>query len=219
MTLRLYAVHVVTYWVSCLLYMTIDLYRDQLTKIGIGRIVEEARLQQPPSSKKINSAIWVSVANQIIAMPIAMVIVPLCIDNSEWEYIVLKLIFYTLIADQWFYWAHRIMHHPRLYQHIHYIHHQWTYPMAVRTIYAHPLEHVIGNLGSFLIGPLIWNCNSTLLAAWVAIATFNAVSGHSGLSLTYWDVNVKHDLHHRYLNYNYGIMGISDRLYGTRKQS
>lgn len=216
----LYVVHVITYWLSCLVFMTVNLYLDKDQDM-VYRIKAEARSMHPPSARKVNTAIWVSIANQLISLPIALIIVPYCTssdqsDVTSWEIIMtgVKIIFYAIIADQWFYWSHRIMHGRIPYQKIHSI--QWTYPIAIGTMYVHPVEHVLCNLGSFLIGPLIWKSSIPLLGFWMAVATFNAVSAHCGIHFPLLSIE-KHDLHHRYLNCNYGTSGISDSMYGTRR--
>ena len=36
-----------------------------------------------------------------------------------WAYEVLVILIMVLVSDAWFYWSHRIMHHPKLYKYIH----------------------------------------------------------------------------------------------------
>lgn len=209
--MSIYAIHVMTYWMSCLLLMTLS------TTMPDNRFVPEKRDKYPPSAWKIISAIWISLLNQLIGLFVAIWIIPFCLTESElgWFDIIARMIFHGLIGDQWFYWTHRLMHRRWLYSKIHYIHHQWTYPMAIRTIYAHPIEHIVCNLGAIAIGPLIWPTNQLFMTLWVVVATFNAVLGHSGLNLPLTSVE-KHDLHHRFLNCNYGTVGLSDYVYGTQ---
>ena len=88
--------------------------------------------------------------------------------------------------------------------------------MAVSALYAHPVEHIICNIGAMLIGPLIFPTSQVVLGIWTSIGTLNAVTSHSGLALPYIQ-NVRHDLHHRYLSCNYGAAGPSDIMYGTRR--
>lgn len=40
----------------------------------------------------------------------------------------------------------RLVHLPLLYKHIHKKHHEWTAPIGVVSIYAHPLEHIVSDL-------------------------------------------------------------------------
>lgn len=39
----------------------------------------------------------------------------------------------------------RLFHHPSLYKHFHKQHHEWTAPIGVVSIYAHPLEHMVSD--------------------------------------------------------------------------
>lgn len=210
---QLYTIHVTTYWTSCALFMLLDWKTS-----GVNRIVPVLRARHPPSAGKIAWAAVISAINQVLAYPLVMLVAPYCegMGGLSLGGTALQFVFYALVADQWFYWTHRIMHQPWLYQNIHRIHHQWTYPMAIRTIYAHPVEHLIVNTGSILIGPLLWNGSTHVLTVWIILATINAVGSHSGTHVPFCNIE-KHDLHHRYLTCNYGTSGISDRLYGTRR--
>lgn len=159
-----------------------------------------------------------SLVNQMCVLPFVQIGTPYCINDNHPGILVClgQLIFYALIADQWFYWTHRLMHHSWFYRRIHCVHHEWTYPITYSTLYAHPVEHIVVNIGSFLIGPLLSPNNIWMFGIWVAAATLNAVLAHSGLRLKYTSIE-KHDLHHQWLNCNFGTSGISDRMYGTRK--
>lgn len=52
----------------------------------------------------------------------------------------------------------RLVHLPLLYKHIHKKHHEWTAPIGVVSIYAHPLEHIVQ--------PVLRSPGSTGLSAW-----------------------------------------------------
>jgi len=212
--MSIYLTHIITYWMSCLSLMTLS------TIMTDSRFVPEKRDRHLPSEWKILSAIWISLLNQLIGLFLSDWVIPHCLTESSVDGfgVIARMIFYAMIGDQWFYWTHRIMHRRWLYTRIHYIHHQWTYPMAISTIYAHPIEHVVCNLGATVIGPLIWPTSLFCMTVWVMVATFNAVLGHSGLNLPLMSVE-KHDLHHRLLNCNYGTFGLSDYAYKTQSPS
>ena len=65
-----------------------------------------------------------------------------------------------IITDIYFYHAHRICHHPKLYKHIHKRHHEWIYTTCVASIYASWVENVFVNLSSVIIGPFLFGTNA-----------------------------------------------------------
>ena len=219
----LFFYHIITYWVSCLLFSILSEYLHN-TNNKIYHIVLEKRLQHTPPWDKVKKALVMSVCNQMVSYPMIYYLSDYCINEEFNKYTYdpviiyfLQFAFYTITTDQWFYITHRFMHSNNfLYKNIHSIHHQWTYPIAVRTIYAHPVEHIVTNIGSIIAPALIWPSSLSFITFWVCIATFNAVTGHSGIHFPIFS-NEKHDLHHRLLTYNYGTLGLSDRMYGTRR--
>lgn len=207
-----YAIHLITHWLSCIV-LSLPVFRTV-------KLVPELRNRHAPDAGKILSAFGLSVFNQLIALPMALQITPLLttdVDETP-QTILMKFLFYAVMGDLWFYWSHRLLHIPFFYRHIHSIHHRWTYPMPIRTLYCHPVEHILGNIGALITGPVIWPAGQTALNIWIVGATFNAVLGHSGIDFG-WPIvtSKKHDIHHRILTTNYGTTGISDRLFGTRR--
>jgi len=211
--MHLYLVHVLTHWLSCI-FLSLPIFHNNY-------LVPEMRKKHPPSYNKVLSAAVLSLFNQMLAMPYIIEIMPLCMNTGTTDTdfaMFVKFAFYSVVADLWFYWTHRLLHHPYLYKHIHSIHHRWTYPMPIRTLYCHPIEHILANASALIIGPFIWKGGQNTIMLWTVLATFNAVLSHSGIDLG-WPIFTakKHDIHHRILNSNYGTTGISDRLFGTRK--
>ena len=208
--------HVSAYWIPALLLLASDYCYTDITRykyLNAGRKL--------PTAKMIYKTITVVVCNQIIATPIIYYITPRCIDTS-WQlslndilYTPIYFIVYTYLADIWFYFTHLTLHRNRfLYKHIHSIHHQWLFPMGICAIYAHPLEHIVSNIGSVIIGPVILPINSTLFCLWIILTTLNTVISHSG-SYIYMLNNETHDLHHRIMSGNFGVRGFCDKLFGT----
>ena len=119
---------------------------------------------------------------------------------------------HAVVVDIWFFWTHRALHNPVLYKAIHKFHHRFKAPTAVACVYANPLEFCIGNVGGVVVGPALTNCHPYSSYFWMAFsvtATSMAHSGYIGFGAT------KHDQHHEFFDYNFGVMGICDSLCGT----
>lgn len=112
-----------------------------------------------------------------------------------------------IIHDTFFYWSHRLLHHPLLF-----------------ALAFHPLEAMLQGVWAlplFLlpIPTVVW------LAFAVAAITINVV-GHCGVevvperirkSLSWFNYTTNHDAHHAHVRGNYGLyFSLWDRVMGTR---
>lgn len=121
---------------------------------------------------------------------------------------------WLLAEEVTFFYLHRWMHvNRKMYAKIHKIHHQWTSPISYAAIYCHPLEHLLCNVFPLIIGPLLCGSHLAGISVFVFVGFIHTTAVHSG----YWfcDDNGMHDVHHEKFNYNYGVMGLMDSLYGT----
>ena len=139
---------------------------------------------------------------------------------------------------RWLLIGYRLFHHPMLYKHIHKIHHEWTAPIGVVSIYAHPLEHLVSNLLPLIIGPIVVKAHLSLTWFWYCLAILNTVNAHSGYHMPFMLSSEGHNFHHlKYASYvtmearcashmycthnrftnNFGVLGILDWLHGTDK--
>lgn len=90
----------------------------------------------------------------------------------------------------------RLFHHPSIYRHIHKIHHEWTAPVGIVSIYAHPLEHLIANVLPVAMGPLVMGSHIATAWMWFAMALLTTVNTHSGYHLPFMPSPEAHDFHH-----------------------
>lgn len=144
-------------------------------------------------------------------------------------WLLLSLPVMMVLHDTYFYWAHRLMHHPRIYKHVHLVHHRSTNPSFFATQAFHPTEaffEIIWILPVFIFMPLNFY---VYLIFTVISGLLNAV-GHSGLEvlppsqrknpvLRFFNSSTHHNDHHRYPSAtNLGLyFTFWDRLMGTER--
>jgi Delta7-sterol 5-desaturase len=132
----------------------------------------------------------------------------------------------ALIHDAWFYWTHRLMHHPKLFRWFHRTHHLSHNPTPWAAYAFDPLEAFVQALMFPLVVMLIpmhmWAFGLFML--WQI--SFN-IAGHTGYEfLPRWlmktplryvlNTPTNHIMHHETLRGNYGLyFNIWDRLMGT----
>ena len=127
---------------------------------------------------------------------------------------------FTVTGDIYFYITHRPLHTKLLWNY-HKTHHRGRLCVA-KSLDADLPEHVIGNLGSFVIGislcyyiGLVPHLYSLYL--WTAIATMNTCVSHSNGNAP--GDTKDHLRHHSHLNCNYGFgLYLVDSVMGTYRQ-
>jgi sterol desaturase/sphingolipid hydroxylase (fatty acid hydroxylase superfamily) len=149
-------------------------------------------------------------------------------DFSEygWGYFIFSTVAFIFIHDAYFYFTHRLMHHPKLFKHVHKVHHMSNNPTPWAAFSFHPLEALV----EFGIIPimvfLIPLYPAAILIFAVYMVTLN-VLGHLGFEifpkgftqhklLGLHNTSTHHNMHHKYVNCNYGLFfNIWDRLMRT----
>jgi len=123
-----------------------------------------------------------------------------------------KMAINFVVVDLWFYWTHRLIHYGPLYRMIHKFHHRFTAPTSVASMYANPLEFMIGNLGGVVLGPVFTNCHPLTTLVWICASLISTGMHHSGYEI----MGARdHDRHHEVFNVNYGV-AFTDELFGTQ---
>jgi len=139
--------------------------------------------------------------------------------------LVAHLAFAIAVDDTMFYWAHRALHHPRVYKHIHKQHHEFKQPVGLATEYAHPLEEACNTLATAL-GPLLLGSHVAVSVGYMGLKLWQSIDAHSGMllpaPLSPWnllpgmDCAAAHDFHHSHNVGNFGgFFTFWDRVCGT----
>ncbi|MES2417206.1 MAG: sterol desaturase family protein [Bacteroidota bacterium] len=148
------------------------------------------------------------------------------ISDYGWVYFFLAFPLMILIHDAYFYWTHRIMHHPKLFRLFHLIHHKSTSPTPWTAYSFHPLEAVI-ETGIFVVIIFIMPFQQIHLAVFFTIVFVYNVYGHLGYELfppkfhktkigKWVSTGTAHNMHHQYFKGNYGLYFLFwDRWMGT----
>ncbi|XP_034462377.1 fatty acid hydroxylase domain-containing protein 2 [Hippoglossus hippoglossus] len=136
-------------------------------------------------------------------------------ELPTFHWALMQMAIFSLVEELMFYYSHRLFHHPSLYKHYHKQHHEWTAPIGIVCIYAHPLEHVIANMLPVVLGPMILGSHVTTTSLWYCLVLLSTTISHCGYHLPFLPSPEFHDFHHLKFNQNFGVLGVLDRLHGT----
>lgn len=135
-------------------------------------------------------------------------------------YSIASLPIIIISGDIYFYLSHRPLH-SKYFWHLHKSHHQGRVCVA-KSLDADMVEHLFGNLGSFIAGFILLRyfnfiVNIYVIHFWVLLATINTCISHSAGAAPY-DSGIHH-IHHKLLKYNFGTgLYLMDRLMGSYKK-
>lgn len=214
---------------------------------GFGFVLFYVILRKTLSSRKIQSrfpalrdylreigyslttiCIFAAVPLFLIKDPDMVVHTTLYRDISEygWTWFVLAFPVMFVMHDTYFYWTHRLMHHPRLFRYFHLVHHQSTNPSPWAAYAFHPLEAVV-EVGIFVVFLFTIPIHTLHFLLFFLMSIIYNVYGHLGWELypkgfsrhaigKWINTSVNHNLHHQYFKGNYGLYFLFwDRAMGT----
>ena len=131
-----------------------------------------------------------------------------------------------IIHDTYFYWTHRMMHHPRLFRWFHLVHHQSVNPSPWAAYAFHPLEAVV-EIGIYVVFLFTIPMHSFHFFLFFLLSLIYNVYGHLGYELypkgfskhpvgKWINTSISHNQHHQYFKGNYGLYFLFwDRMMGT----
>jgi len=152
----------------------------------------------------------------------------LYMDISEygWVYFFLAFPIMFFLHDTYFYWTHRMMHHPKLFKWFHLIHHKTTNPSPWTAYAFHPLEALVES-GIFILFIFLMPVHVLHLSVFFFLMFVYNVYGHLGYELypsglhktkigKWVNTSVAHNQHHQFFTGNYGLYFLFwDRWMGT----
>lgn len=131
-----------------------------------------------------------------------------------------------IIHDTYFYWTHRLMHHPSLFKRIHLLHHKSVSPSPWTSYSFHFLEAIVEGSVTVVLA-FVLPMHPLAIALFILSGFLINVYGHLGYeimplglrkSFLFEIINTSthHNLHHSKFKGNYGLyFRVWDRLMGT----
>ncbi|GJL92387.1 sterol desaturase family protein [Hyphococcus sp.] len=136
-------------------------------------------------------------------------------NERGWAYFAFTVVALIVLHDTWFYWTHRLIHHPRLFRRFHRTHHKSHNP-SPWTAYSFDIGEAAINAAFLPIALFIMPTSiAAIIVFLIHMIVRNAV-GHCGYELFPsrrdgrpvfdWMTTVTHhDLHHAQAGWNYGL--------------
>jgi lathosterol oxidase len=137
------------------------------------------------------------------------------INDYGWVYFVASIFIAILIHDAYFYWTHRLMHHPKLFKIFHLVHHKSTNPSPWAAFAFHPLESIV-EAGILPVLVFVMPSQQYAVLIFFLISTVINVYGRLGYEIypawlvkskvgKWLNTSVSHNMHHKYFNGNYSF--------------
>ncbi|KAK7481954.1 hypothetical protein BaRGS_00026757 [Batillaria attramentaria] len=212
----------IVFWVPNLLLMILDVTGRPAALL---KYKVQPGKNSPVSTTDLMKAVRVALFNEVfVSGPVTLALYyTMCWRGCKFgpselptvQRFVLEMSVLVIIEEIGFYYLHRLLHQPALYKHIHKLHHEWTAPVGVVSIYAHPVEHATANLLPGLMGPLVMGSHLATLWVWFGLIMVFTTFHHSGYHFPLMPSPEFHDFHHLKFNVCYGVLGILDWLHGT----
>jgi lathosterol oxidase len=201
--------------------------------IGLGRRKIQARF---PSNADVRREILTSLRTGVIfslngaailycAMN-GLVTIYTDFDKAGIGYLAISVAAIIVAHDAYFYWTHRLMHHPRLYPYFHRTHHRSVTPTPFAA-YAFDIPEALLMAAFTPLWLLFVPMHAFGLFLFMAFMIVRNVMGHAGVELmprsladSRWfgwiNATTHHDLHHSSFRHNYGLYFTWwDRMMGT----
>ncbi|CAN7999936.1 unnamed protein product, partial [Ixodes hexagonus] len=205
-----FAVTFLVYWVVGGLYTIMDLTGKPSFLL---RYKIQDNAPYPVAGRRVAQVVLQVLFNQVVVgLPFGLLAHKLLVlrgydrgrELPTFHWVVCELTICILVEEACFYYSHRqgkldllwLLHHPRLYKHVHKQHHEWTAPISITAVYCHPLEHIFSNLLPPLLGLLLLGSHTATAWLWFNLAILSTLNAHSGFHFPFFPSPEAHDYHH-----------------------
>ena len=137
------------------------------------------------------------------------------IHPSGYPYLVLSILMMIFVHDTYFYWTHRLLHLPKMFEWVHKTHHVSDNPTPWAAFSFHPAEALI-SAGIIPLVVFLIPCHPLALFVFLTYMTIMNVIGHLGFEmfprwvnyhrvLRWQNTSTNHNWHHQKCKNNYGL--------------
>jgi lathosterol oxidase len=169
-------------------------------------------------------AIYNLLGNAVVTAPIHHGIVEgksriyFSVSDYGWGWYLGSIVAVLVITEPLVYWAHRLLHHPFLYKHLHLPHHQFRTPSPFTSMAFHPLDSFAQVAPHHLLAYLM-PLHVSVYAFFVVFLQVWTTFIHERVTWVTWgavNFTAHHTLHHKLNKANFGqFFTICDRIFGT----
>jgi len=132
-----------------------------------------------------------------------------------WWYLPLSLLLSMLGHETYYYWLHRLMHHPSVFRLVHKVHHDSNTTSPFTAFSFHPLEGLLQAI-VLPLTLLVLPMHPYVILIQLTLMTFSSVINHLNIEIFpgnfhkhivgKWIIGATHhSLHHKQFKYNFGL--------------
>lgn len=137
------------------------------------------------------------------------------VEKFGWGYLAFSIILAIFWHDTYFYWTHRLMHHPKLFPYFHKVHHLSHNPTPWAAFAFHPLEAVV-EAGVLIFMVILIPMHPIAIFLFLIFMVIMNVLGHTGYEIfpkhflktwfgSWQNTPTHHNMHHQLGKGNYGL--------------